>query len=84
MHDWNNNYGHGDGSHIFMMVIMIAVITLFVWALITFARRNGVFSAATSAESPAQSAQSILNDRLARGEISEDEFKSRSAALKSI
>jgi putative membrane protein len=84
MHDWNNNYDRiHQGPHIFMMIFMIAVLTLLAYAIITYLRgpNRGVNSAPKSSNA---SAQAILNERLARGEISEDEFKSRSEALKSI
>jgi len=85
MHYWNNNYD-GDGSYFVMMIIFMAVFGgLFAWVLITYLRRNSVGSTAVSAAgSPGVSAQALLNERLARGDISEEEFKSRSAALKSI
>jgi hypothetical protein len=66
-----------------MMIFMVAVLTLLAYAVITYLRgpNRGVNSAPKSSNA---SAQAILNERLARGEISEDEFKSRSEALKSI
>ena len=84
MHNWNNNYERGvGGPHIFMMIIMIGMCAVFAYALITYLRSTKRVSSGT-ATSQTVSAQTILNERLARGEISEDEFKSRSEALKSI
>ena len=84
MHNWNDNYDRGvNGPHIFMMIFMVAICALFAYALITYLR--GANRASVNAPKTSEvSAQAILNERLARGEISEDEFKSRSEALKSI
>ena len=84
MRNWNDHYDRGfGGPHIFMMIFMIAACALFAYALIMYVRNAEGNSSAVRPSSEA-SAQSILNERLARGEISEDEFKSRSEALKSI
>lgn len=84
MRNWNDHYDRGvSGPHIFMMIFMIAVCALFAYALITYLRNGKSVQSAAPGGSEV-SAQSILNERLARGEISEDEFKSRSEALKSI
>ena len=84
MHNWNDNYDRiHQGPHIFMMIFMIAALALLAYAIITYLRgtNRGAVSGPKTSE---VSAQAILNERLARGEISEDEFKSRSEALKSI
>ena len=83
MHNWNNNYNRGfEGGHVLMMLTMLAFWGLVVWGIVSLYRRNA--SHANSAMPSAQSAQTILNERLAKGEISEDEYRSRSEALKSV
>ena len=82
MHNWNDHYDHGfRGGHILMMLTMVILVALVVWAILS---RNLRGSSQVAAIPSAQSAQNILNERLAKGEISEDEFKSRSEALKAI
>ena len=84
MHDWNDNYNRiHQGPHIFMMIFMIAALALLTYAVVTYLRgaNRAVVTTPTTSD---QSAQAILNERLARGEISEDEFKSRSEAMKSV
>ena len=82
MHNWNDHYDHGfRGGHILMMLTMVILVALVVWAILS---RNRHGSSHVAAIPSAQSAQNILNERLANGEISEDEFKSRSEALKAI
>ena len=83
MHNWNNNYNRGfEGGHVLMILTMLAFWGFVIWGIVSLYRRN-TFHGATSVPS-AQSAQSILNDRLAKGEISEEEYKSRSEALKAV
>jgi putative membrane protein len=83
MHNWNNNYNRGfEGGHVLMMLTMLAFWGLVIWGVVLLYRRNA--SHIAMAVPSAQSAQNILNERLATGEISEDEFKSRSEALKVV
>jgi putative membrane protein len=83
MHNWNNNYNRGfEGGHVLMMLTMVAFWGLVIWGIVSLYRRN-TSHGATSVPST-QSAQSILNERLAKGEISEEEYKSRSEALKAV
>jgi len=83
MHNWNNNYDRGfGGGHILMMLTMLAFWAFVVWGAVSLYRRNS--SHVAHAVPSAQSAQNILNERLAKGEISEDEYKSRSEALKIV
>ena len=82
MHNWNDHYDHGfRGGHILMMLAMVILCGLVVWAILS---RNRHSSHHATAIPSAQSAQNILNERLAKGEISEDEFKSRSEVLKAV
>ncbi len=83
MHNWNNNYNRGfEGGHVLVMLTMLAFWGFVIWGIVSLYRRNA--SHVSTAVPSAQSAQNILNERLAKGEISEDEFKSRSEVLKAI
>ena len=84
MHNWNNNYDRGfDGMHLLMPLSMLLFLALGIWLVAVVLRRNGLglTSSNVNAVVPT-SAQQILNERLARGEISEEEFSNRSQALK--
>lgn len=81
MMDWNNGYHWqwGMTAGLFMLLIwiliIIGVILLVRWLVTGPERNNG--------GSPRMSgAQSLLDERLARGEISVSEYRERSAALR--
>lgn len=62
MHNWNDHYDHGfRGGHILMMLTMVILVALVVWAILSRNRRG---SSQVAANPSAQSAQSILNERL--------------------
>ena len=83
MHNWNNNYNRGfEGGHVLMLITMLVFWVLVIWGLVSLYRRNSSHQAV--AVPSVQSAQNILNERLARGEISEDEYKSRSDVLRAV
>ena len=83
MHNWNNNYNRGfEGGHVLMMLTMLAFWGFVIWGIVSLYRRN-TSHGATRVPS-AQSAQNILNERLAKGEISEEEYRSRSEVLKAV
>ena len=86
MHNWNDNYNRGfDGGHLVMMLTMLAFWGLVVWGAVMLYRRtttNGNVSAQSAAA--VNPAQVILDERLAKGDISEADYKSRSQALKGV
>ncbi|CAB4604263.1 unannotated protein [freshwater metagenome] len=83
MHNWNYNYNRGfEGGHALMLITMLVFWVLVIWGLVSLYRRNSSHQAV--AVPSVQSAQNILNERLARGEISEDEYKSRSDVLRAV
>ena len=83
MHNWNNHYNRGfEGGHVLMLITMLVFWGLVIWGIMSLYRRKTSHS--PHAVISGQSAQNILNERLARGEISEDEYKSRSDVLKAV
>jgi|GEM_PF-1957064 len=88
MHNWTDNYGYGRGFggwHLFIgMPLMIIFWSLLVWGVITLVRRGGFNSPpGNKLVSSAPNAQHILDDRLAKGDITEEDYKSRTEALRS-
>ena len=82
----HNGYGYGSG-HWGLWVLMIVAMIVFWgaigWIIVTLIRHRGVPPGSqTTPSAPANTPPSsdglrILNDRLARGEIDEDEYKMR-------
>lgn len=71
MHDWNDGWGwHGMGLG---WLFWIVVIGLVVWLAIMLARSAGGRDVRVPDE-PARSAREILDERLARGEIDDQEY----------
>jgi putative membrane protein len=85
------HYGYGNGGDhwgagILMIVVMLVFLGALAWIIVTFLRQRGVHphththSGVTMGESP--DALRILDERLARGEIEEEEYKRRRDLLK--
>jgi putative membrane protein len=79
-------YDHMDGGNgggwIVMLIIMILLISLAavaVWFFVTHARAQ---PGGAPAQSARPSATDLLDERLARGEISPDEYRERLVALR--
>ena len=78
-------YGSGFGSYglmggyiglIFNLVILVGIVLLVVWVVRQFTRGNiGASYGGTIAAPPHQSAQDILAERYARGELNRDEYQ---------
>lgn len=82
-------YGHGDrmdngwgGGWVVMLLMMLIFVVLAVgviWFLMSGSRRAG---RSTGGEAPRITAEQVLADRLARGEIDPDEYRARLGALR--
>lgn len=70
---WGNGYGMAGG--LMMLVFWGAIIALIVFAIRWFDGGSG------SARAQRKEALDVLRHRFAKGEIDEDEFRSRKAAL---
>lgn len=82
MHDWNDGGGWGGGGSIAMMVIMAVFVVVAVWAVVTLVR-HGTPRRFADPDPPdaTPGAWRILDERFARGEIDDDEYSRRRAAL---
>jgi putative membrane protein len=72
-------WGYGGGAELWWMVIVSLIGVLVVVALAV----GGVVLLRGGVGNGAGSARRILNERFARGEIDEEEFNRRAAALRS-
>ena len=88
MHDgsWNNGMGDSGWWWLPMIIMMIAFWGGLVWIGVTLLKRNhtqqiGAPTAPPTGSGPKSSAQEILAERLARGEIEPDEYRQRLEAL---
>ena len=75
---WWPDGGWGWGGWLMMTLTMLAFWGLAAWVIVTFVRQPG------SRPGPDHNAEEILAERFARGEIDEEEFTKRKAALRSV
>lgn len=68
-----DGYGFGFGGFL-MLLVWVFVIAGIVWLVLTLSRQQ-------TREGDGSSAQRILEERLARGEIDPEEFRTRRAAV---
>jgi putative membrane protein len=71
-------YGFGFGGGILMLAFWVFVIAGIVWLILTLSRSQGSQSQLGDTKS---SALRILEERLARGEIDAEDFKTRRALI---
>jgi putative membrane protein len=88
MHDgnWQDGMGNGNWGWIPMMIMMIAFWGGLIWIGVTLLKRNHTPALTAPSVTPMATpskptAQEILAERLARGEIEPDEYRQRVAAL---
>ncbi len=82
---WNNGTGWsgmGGGGWVVMTVVMAAFLALVVVGVVVLGR-NGRPSVSDSGTTPGSSAQKVLDERFARGEIDAEEYHARRAVLNS-
>jgi putative membrane protein len=84
--NWNDGMGSGNWWWIPMIIMMVAFWGAVIWLGVALVRRNQTpqlhAPGATSMLTPSKpSAQEILAERLARGEVEPDEYRQRLDAL---
>jgi putative membrane protein len=80
---WNRPYHHwSGGGWLLMLLVMIVFWGAIAWAIITIARHNAGLRSTDQQGPVAGSAQRILEERFARGEIDAAEFQQRRDVLR--
>jgi len=74
---WPDHGGWGWGGWLAMTLTMLAFWGLVAWVVVSLVRQPG------GRREPGRDTEEILAERFARGEIDEDEFRQRRAALRS-
>jgi putative membrane protein len=77
MMDWNDG-GWGWGAWLMMGVLLLVFWGLVAWVVVTLVRGS------SPSRRPKRSAEEVLAERYARGEIDKDEFTERRDALRSM
>lgn len=78
-------YGYGMmgyGWGWIMMLGILIIVVLIIFALVRYLQHSGNISRNISSNNPSNRAIDILNERYARGEISDDEYKRKKAEIK--
>lgn len=76
------DYDHmGNGWGLVMVLAMVGIWALVAVAIAALIRRPGSLGAPPAAPRPSTSAEQILAERLARGDIDADEYRTRMDAL---
>ena len=78
---WDGTWGMGGFAWLWMILFSVFVISGIVWLALTLARSAGPGGSGTG-RAEGDSAERILGDRLARGEIDAEEYRTRLAALR--
>ena len=86
-----HGYGDGGGNHWGLWILMIVALVVFwgalAWIIVTLVRHRGSPAAGAPTASappvppPGDNAVGILNERLARGDIDEEEYTRRRALI---
>jgi len=86
-----HGYGSGDGNHWGLWVLMIVAMVVFwgalAWIIVTLVRHRGTPSApnplspGSGSMPPSSDALRLLNERLARGDIDEDDYTRRRSLI---
>lgn len=85
--DWNDRIHDGWGAqHIIGMVLMALFVVSVIWLIVSWTRKNAraLIAPSAAAVSPTKTAEEILAERLAKGEIDPADYKARLDVLKGL
>ena len=76
MMDWENGWSSGDWVAMFLMMAVFwgALIAVVVWAVRSMRPARGTRQTGHSSSEPGGTAEQILQERFARGELTAEEF----------
>ena len=83
MHWYNNGGGMSGGGYALMMVGMALLAGLLIVAIMVLVRSTGGNQTVASIRAVPSTPETILAERLARGEIDNDEYRRRMDSLRS-
>ncbi len=73
----------GWGGWLVMTIVLVLLVTLIVLAFLALSRGTGTFGGRGAQPRGRSSADELLDERFARGEIDEEEYRRRREALRS-
>lgn len=82
---WNNGGGWGGmggGGWMVMTVVMVVFLALVVSGVVALLRRGPTNDVSDSGRTPPPSAEKVLDERFARGEIDAEEYQTRRTVLR--
>ena len=78
----HGDMGDGGGGHWWWWLIALALLVALVVVVVWLVTRSGPPAASVAPRQPRGSAEDVLTDRFARGEIDEAEYRRRRDALR--
>ncbi|SHN78404.1 putative membrane protein [Geodermatophilus obscurus] len=82
-YDWDHMGGWGWAATTLTSLLFLALIALIAWSVVRAVRRPGGGPPRPARSAGQDSAEQLLADRFARGEIDEDEYRRRLGTLRS-
>jgi putative membrane protein len=83
-YDWDHMGGWGWAATTVSSLLFLGLIALIAWLVIRAVRRPGDGPQRPARTAGQDTAERLLADRFARGEIDEDEYRTRLATLRSV
>ena len=83
-YDWDHMSGWGWAATTLGSLLFLALVGLVAWLVVRAARRPGDGLSTPAHTVEQDTAEQLLADRFARGEIDEDEYRRRLATLRNV
>jgi putative membrane protein len=83
-YDWGHMSGWGWAASTIGSLLFLGLIALVAWLVVRAVRRPGASPTWPAHTVEQDTAERLLADRFARGEIDEDEYRGRLATLRSV
>jgi putative membrane protein len=83
-YDWDHMGGWGWAATTVSSLLFLGLIALIAWLVVRAVRRPGDGPSRAARTAGQETAERLLADRFARGEIDEDEYRGRLATLRTV